>query len=125
MKYENVIFEIEGSIATVTLNQPSVLNSLTYKMIEEILDAIGRLAEDDEVRAVIITGYGSKLFPYWDMGPPYDGPAFSEEFTAGLPENMRTLFLGRPHWGRSARYRQFSDPADLRKFDLGVWNERD
>ena len=58
MYYENIIFEKEGSIATITLNQPRVLNSLTYKMIEEILDTIARLAEDDEVRAVIVTGAG-------------------------------------------------------------------
>ena len=58
MDYENILLEKEGSIATITLNRTRVLNSLTYKMIGEILDAIGRLADDDKVRAVIITGAG-------------------------------------------------------------------
>ena len=94
-------------------------------LFSETLIHSGQPVRSDKERAVIITGYASRLFPYWDMGPPFDGPPFSEQFAAGLPENMRTLFLGRPHWGRNARYRQFSEPADLRQFNLGTWNERE
>ena len=75
MDYENIIFEKEGNIATITLNQPDVLNAVTYKMIEDILDAIGKLSEDDEVRTVIITGAGRGFCSGDDlrgMGTPPD-----------------------------------------------------
>lgn len=79
MDYENIIFEKEGSIATITLNRTRVLNSLSYKMIGEILDAIGRLAEDDEVRAVIITGAGRGFCAGDDLRGMGDQPAFDRK----------------------------------------------
>lgn len=61
MDYETVIVEIDDGIATVTLNRPEVLNALSGQVFNELADAASILADDDSVRAVIITG-GEKVF---------------------------------------------------------------
>lgn len=72
MGYENIILEREGSIAVITLNRPEVLNALNFKMVEELHDAIMKVAGDD-TRAVVITGSGRAFCSGDDlrgMGPP-------------------------------------------------------
>ena len=53
-----VEIDAEAGIATVTLNRPEALNSLTVAMKQELLAAFGRVAEAGAVRAVILTGAG-------------------------------------------------------------------
>ncbi len=58
MEYESIIFEQEGSVATITLNRPKVLNALNAPMVDEILDALDEVSVDDGIRALVITGAG-------------------------------------------------------------------
>jgi len=67
MNYETIILEKKDYIATITLNRPQVLNAVTYKMVEEVLDAIGEVVKDDEVRALVITGAGRAFCAGDDM----------------------------------------------------------
>jgi enoyl-CoA hydratase/carnithine racemase len=45
-------------VATITLHRPEKLNAFTRQMRDELLNAFGRADDDDEVRAVIVTGAG-------------------------------------------------------------------
>lgn len=47
-----------GGVATITLNRPEVLNSCTRSMARELGDALERVASDDDLRAVVLTGAG-------------------------------------------------------------------
>jgi enoyl-CoA hydratase/carnithine racemase len=58
MRYEQVLYESEHGIATLTLHRPDNLNAFTRRMRDELLDAFDRADADDEVRAVIVTGAG-------------------------------------------------------------------
>ncbi|HEY4940073.1 MAG TPA: enoyl-CoA hydratase-related protein [Rhizomicrobium sp.] len=58
MSYENITYELENSILTVTLNRPDKLNAYTAIMGAELEDAFLRADEDDEVRVIIVTGAG-------------------------------------------------------------------
>jgi 2-(1,2-epoxy-1,2-dihydrophenyl)acetyl-CoA isomerase len=55
---DTVLVEIGGGVAWVRLNRPDRLNALTYPMMDRILDALTALAEDEAVRAVVLTGVG-------------------------------------------------------------------
>lgn len=57
MTFETVIYEIDGGVATVTMNRPEALNALSLKLTED-LDAAFRQAIADDARAVILTGSG-------------------------------------------------------------------
>jgi enoyl-CoA hydratase/carnithine racemase len=56
--YETIRFEIEGRIATVTLDRPDRMNAWNDTMASELRDAMQRCDQDDEVRAVVLTGAG-------------------------------------------------------------------
>jgi len=58
MKYEAIILKKEGSISTIIMNRPEVLNALNHTMWVEMEDALRDLYEDDNTRVVIITGAG-------------------------------------------------------------------
>ena len=59
--YRNLIFETEGSIATIQLHRPQKKNSLNTALRLEIEKALGEVADDKAVRAVIMTG-GNEIF---------------------------------------------------------------
>ena len=50
--------EIDGGIATITLDRPEALNALTIPMKVELLAALRAVARDRSVRAVVLTGAG-------------------------------------------------------------------
>jgi enoyl-CoA hydratase/carnithine racemase len=58
MNYEQIQYTVEDRILTITLNRPDKLNAFTGRMMLEVIDAIDRADEDDDVRAVIFTGAG-------------------------------------------------------------------
>ncbi len=45
MSFENIIFNMEGSVATITLNRPDSFNALNPEISAEIGAALGRRAE--------------------------------------------------------------------------------
>lgn len=58
MSYETIIYKKEDSIALVTLNRPDILNALSLKLAQDLEQVADEIANDDSVRAVIITGAG-------------------------------------------------------------------
>jgi enoyl-CoA hydratase len=62
MDYEVVTYEVAAGVATVTLNNPEKRNMLSGQMLAELVDAIKRARDDEEARAVVLTGAGEKVF---------------------------------------------------------------
>src|ERR671918_1106949 len=58
MGYEQIAFERDGAVARITLNRPDKLNALTGVMSDELVDALGQIEEDPDLRAVLLTGAG-------------------------------------------------------------------
>jgi len=58
MEYEQIAYEVDGPVLTISLNRPDKLNAFTGRMMYELLDAFDRADADDAVRAVIVTGRG-------------------------------------------------------------------
>ena len=56
--HETVDLTTEGSAATILLNRPEALNAWNDQFGRDLLDAVTTVAEDDSVRAVMITGAG-------------------------------------------------------------------
>jgi len=52
----------DGGLWTVTLNRPDKANSLTAGMLEELADVAEAGAQDDDLRAFILTGAGDRVF---------------------------------------------------------------
>lgn len=58
MGYEQILYEIEDRVLTVTLNRPERLNAYTTQMGDELIDAFERANNDDQIRVIVVTGAG-------------------------------------------------------------------
>jgi 2-(1,2-epoxy-1,2-dihydrophenyl)acetyl-CoA isomerase len=58
MAYETILFEIANGAARLTLNRPDRLNSFTVQMHSEVAEALTQVEQDEDVRALLITGAG-------------------------------------------------------------------
>src|SRR5258707_5688118 len=70
MTYEQIKYEANDGILTITLNRPDKLNAFTGKMLSELLDAIDRSDRDDDVRAVVFSGAGRGFCAGADLPGP-------------------------------------------------------
>ncbi len=62
MQLENVLYEVQDGIATVTVNRPKVLNALNAQMLADLRQAFEAAKSEIPVRVVILTGAGEKSF---------------------------------------------------------------
>src|SRR5580704_6318909 len=58
MHPEHITCEVDGALLIVTLNRPDKLNAYTGQMGAEVTEAFNRADNDDNIRAVIVTGAG-------------------------------------------------------------------
>lgn len=58
MDFEQIAYEVEDRVLTITLDRPEKLNAGTGQMIRELLAAFDMADDDDNVRAIIVTGRG-------------------------------------------------------------------
>jgi 2-(1,2-epoxy-1,2-dihydrophenyl)acetyl-CoA isomerase len=71
----DVLFDVAEGVATLTLNRPDVLNSFNRSMAGELRAALDRVAGDDTLRAVVLTGAGRGFCAGQDLAEavPKDG----------------------------------------------------
>jgi enoyl-CoA hydratase/carnithine racemase len=58
----------EGSVATLTLNRPERLNALNVGLSTALADSLARIAEDRDVRVIVLTGAGRGFCAGGDLG---------------------------------------------------------
>ena len=66
--YETIRYQCVDSVLTITLNRPERLNAFTAQMRDDLLDALDRADEDDDVRAIVFTGAGRGYCAGADLG---------------------------------------------------------
>ena len=60
--FDKVLYQVADGIATVTLNDPEKRNMLSGAMLTEVVAAMEMARDSEEVRAVVLTGAGDKVF---------------------------------------------------------------
>jgi dehydration protein DpgD len=88
MRYDHIIYEKHGHVATVTLNRPERMNALDAHSHGELVEVFDDFERDDDAWVAIITGAGERAF------------------CAGndLKATVHASAEGRPHAGRGARF---------------------
>jgi enoyl-CoA hydratase/carnithine racemase len=107
MTFEEIRYEVDGPVCTVTLNRPERLNAVTKRLLEELLAAFDQADADDAVRAVIVTGAGRAFCAGADLEA--GGRTFDAAARVGDP----------PRRGRDiATHRDGGGLVTLRIFDM-------
>ena len=58
MDYQEIGYQVDDRVLTLTLNRPNKLNAFTERMAGELIDAFDRADVDDAVRVIVVTGAG-------------------------------------------------------------------
>ena len=101
MDFREIIYSTENRVATIVLNRPAKLNAYSEVMVHEIISALSDARDDDEVRAVIITGAGRGFCSGGDISRDFQYPSryrgHRMEAMLEMRENMHQLvtFLRR------------------------------
>jgi enoyl-CoA hydratase len=99
MAYQTLLFEVKDGIAFVTINRPDKLNALNDDVMRELGHAAERVATEDAIRGVLVTGAGPKAFvagaDIADLAKqgPFDGKARARRGQAVL---RRLETCGKP-----------------------------
>jgi 2-(1,2-epoxy-1,2-dihydrophenyl)acetyl-CoA isomerase len=64
---DSVLYDLDGAVATITLNRPESMNALTTTMKTALLETLEQAAADKAVRAVVLTGAGRGFCTGQDM----------------------------------------------------------
>jgi enoyl-CoA hydratase/carnithine racemase len=97
MEFNQIIYTREEHIATIVLNRPEKLNAYSEVMVHEILAALADARDDNEVRAVIITGAGRGFCSGGDISRDFQYPqryrGHKMESMLEMRENMHQLVI--------------------------------
>jgi 2-(1,2-epoxy-1,2-dihydrophenyl)acetyl-CoA isomerase len=72
---DTVLYSVAGSVASITLNRPESRNSLNVETKLALLAAARQAADDEQVRAVVLTGTGRAFCAGQDLREHADGLA--------------------------------------------------
>ena len=101
MEFTQILYAKENRVATITFNRPQKLNAYSEVMVHEILAALADARDDEEVRAVILTGTGRGFCSGGDISRDFQYPqryrGHRMESMLEMRENMHQLvtFLRR------------------------------
>jgi len=56
--YENVLYEVDGNVATITMNRPEMANAQNTGLIDDLDAAFDEADADDTVHVVVLAGAG-------------------------------------------------------------------
>jgi enoyl-CoA hydratase len=62
MSAQEIVFEKDQAIATITFNRPEVHNALNAAMVDGLEKALDEIERDKDIRCLILTGAGEKSF---------------------------------------------------------------
>lgn len=88
--FKTLIFEKKDHIANVVLNRPEVLNVHNVQMRDDMIEVLGAIREDNEIRAVIFKAQGDRAF--------CAGADLSEFLTSPPPTGARQVRFDLDLW---------------------------
>lgn len=84
MDYQDILYEVDGGIATITINRPDKMNAFRGITCEELVDAMNRAGWDRKIAVVVLTGAGDRAFCTGGDLSSHEG-AYDGRGTIGLP----------------------------------------
>ena len=79
---DDVLYAVDGHVATITLNRPDRMNTISGPMLDRLTELLLEADKDPEVRAVILTGTGRAFCAGLDLGAATKGEGIGSAGTA-------------------------------------------
>jgi len=97
--FQTILFEKQRRGVLLTLNRPALRNAVNRRMKDELREALQRARDDEEIRAVVITGAGTAFSSGDDMNESLGGPT---AWPYGIPEGSALVDV-YDQWRERAR----------------------
>jgi enoyl-CoA hydratase len=99
-QFEEIIYQVDGPVATITMNRPEVANAQDSTLIDEIDAAFDLADADDDVRVVILAGAGKHFSSGHDLkalvaGDGSDPWVALRETPEGKFHHEKTMYFDR------------------------------
>lgn len=95
MDYKTIIFSVKGNTAWIRFNRPDKLNAMNAQLIGELDWAVAECEENDDVRAIVLTGNEKAFIAGADIGPMVEadvrGGFKLAEFTMKMQERLADI----------------------------------
>ena len=108
LPFKELLFSVDGYVATVTLNRPEKRNALTPTLVNELIVALEGADADPEIGAVILTGAGTSFCAGADLSAMNQGGTDEERAIpqrGGFVElNLAFTKIGIPVVAKVRRY---------------------
>jgi enoyl-CoA hydratase len=92
---ENLIFEVRGAVAWITLNRPEKRNAMSRALLEELRAALWEADDRRAIRSVVLRGAGKDFCSGYDLAPPASGgdydPADYRQGAANVDDDIWRL----------------------------------
>jgi enoyl-CoA hydratase len=96
MEFQNIIYSVEGGIATIKLNRPKALNALNSEINRDIMEAIKLVQADESVRVLIVTGSERAFAAGADVKEMAEAtPRYAKQF-CGLAIDINNILESMP-----------------------------
>ena len=92
MSDKSVLLDINGGVATVTLNAPERLNAMSPKLLADLNEALDQCCADQSLRALILTGNGRGFCSGADLSNKGTASADGHARGEATRQNMHNVF---------------------------------
>lgn len=94
--FEDILYEVRGNTAHVTINRPDVYNAFRGKTVEELIAAFAKAGWDKNIGAIVLAGAGEKAFCTGGDQSAHAGQ-YDGRGTIGLPvEELHSIIRDVP-----------------------------
>jgi enoyl-CoA hydratase len=101
MSYSDILYEVDGRVAFVTLNRPEKLNALSNNLRGEMIDAMKEAEADPDVGTIVLRAAGRAFSAGYDLSPARAAGADSGYVNKhSLLPDTNTTHPGQQQWSR-------------------------
>jgi enoyl-CoA hydratase len=83
MTYENILVEIDGAVATITLNRPHAMNALSNPLLDDYENALAELNRGDAIRVIRLKGAGRAFSAGYDLAQGHGAGGYGKREESG------------------------------------------
>jgi len=99
--YANLLVDVDGPVATITLNRPEQLNAMSTGLLDDLFQALRDLNPGDDVRVIRLRGAGRAFCPGYDLSPSssYAAPRGAKQANGGAMADLGESSIARDREG--------------------------